>query len=350
MTQTSTPPSSPPKVARRFIADLRATGRAERITGPFSIANAQLGKTRSEKNYLRCLIGDKTGDMPGRMWTIEEGAFASLPTDGFVWIEGETQPYQGELQMIIHAIQVHEPSPDELHDLLPCAKRPAAEMFAELTALLDTLQHPSMKALAREFLADQPLMSAFQRCPAARNLHHAYLGGLLEHTLGLLKLADAVCPLYPRISRDLVMMGLFLHDIGKTRELVFDRTFAYSDRGELVGHIVDGVLMLRDKAHHLMRDQGLRFPRGCLMVLEHIILSHHGQPEFGAVKIPSTPEAILVSLLDNVDAKTTMALAAARPEHPVAHLGGNFTEKQWALSTKLYRPDPLQPPSPDHPA
>jgi 3'-5' exoribonuclease len=339
MTQTSTAPT---KIVRRFIADLRGTGRAERITGPFSIANAQLGKTRSEKNYLRCLIGDKTGDMPGRMWTIDEVLFATLPTDGFVWIEGETQPYQGELQMIIHTIQVHEPSPDELHELLPASKRPPEEMFAELKAQLATLQHPAMKALADAFLRDEPLMGAFKQCPAARSLHHAYLGGLLEHTLSLLNLASAVCPLYPRINRDLVIMGLFLHDIGKTRELVYDRTFAYTDRGELVGHIVDGVLMLRDRAHALMRDQGMRFPPGALMVLEHIILSHHGQPEFGAVKIPSTPEAILVSLLDNVDAKTTMALAAARPEYPVAQLGGNFTEKQWALSTKLFRPDPLK--------
>src|SRR6185295_4451870 len=142
-----------------------------------------------------------------------------------------------------------------------------------------------------------------------------------------LNLASAVCPLYPRINRDLVIMGLFLHDIGKTRELVYDRTFAYTDRGELVGHIVDGVLMLRDRAHTLMREQGVRFPPGSLMVLEHIILSHHGQPEFGAVKIPATPEAILVNLLDNVDAKTTMALAATRPDHPLADLGGHFTER-----------------------
>jgi 3'-5' exoribonuclease len=340
MTQVPSTPLT--KITRRFIADLRATGRAERITGPFSIANAQLGKTRNEKNYLRCLIGDKTGNIPGRMWTIDEVLFTSLPTDGFVWIEGETQPYQGELQMIIHTISLHEPTAQELHELLPASKRPPEEMFAELTALLATLQHPAMKALADAFLRDEPLMGAFKQCPAARSLHHAYLGGLLEHTLGLLNLANVVCPLYPRISRDLVMMGLFLHDIGKTRELVFDRTFAYTDRGELVGHIVDGVLMLRDRAHTLMREQGVRFPSGAIMVLEHIILSHHGQPEFGAVKIPSTPEAILVSMLDNVDAKTNMALGAARPDYEVANLGGNFTEKQWALSTKLFRPDPLK--------
>ena len=173
-------------------------------------------------------------------------------------------------------------------------------------------------------------------------MHHAYLGGLLEHTLTLMKLANVVCPLYPKINRDLVLMGLFLHDLGKTRELVYDRAFSYSDRGELIGHIVEGALMLQEKTHTLMREHGIRLPAGALTVLQHIILSHHGIPEYGAAKIPATPEAILVSMLDNVDAKTTMALAAARPDRASTFdSGGNFTEKQWALDTKLFRPDVL---------
>jgi 3'-5' exoribonuclease len=219
-------------------------------------------------------------------------------------------------------------------------------MLAELTGLLDTLTHPSMKALAKSFLTDEAFVAQFKRCPAAKSVHHAFLGGLLEHTLNLLNLADRVCPLYPKISRDLVMMGLFLHDLGKTRELVYDRGFAYTDRGELVGHIVDGVIMLRDKAQQVMRDAGLRFPPNAILVLEHIIVSHHGVPEFGAVKLPATPEAILVSMLDNLDAKTSIALAAARPDRLMGgaglNLNGNFTEKQWALETKLFRPDPLR--------
>lgn len=334
---TTTAPAQPKP--RRTIRELRAS---ERITGAFSIANAQLGKTRNDKPYLRCLIGDRTGEVPGRMWSIDEQYFATLPTDGFVWIEGETQAYQGELQIIIQNIKPIEPSPEQLIDLLPCAKRSPDEMLAELTGLLATLKHPAMKALAKAFLDDEMFVTAFRQAPAAKSMHHAYLGGLLEHTLNLLNLADRICPLYPKINRDLVMMGLFLHDLGKTRELAYDKTFSYTDRGELVGHIVEGVLMLRDKAHGLMREQGIRIPPDALMVLEHIVLSHHGIPEFGAAKIPATPEAILVSILDNLDAKTFMALAAARPDHLPADLGGNFTEKQWALDTKLFRPDPLK--------
>jgi 3'-5' exoribonuclease len=214
-------------------------------------------------------------------------------------------------------------------------------MFAEVAAILGTLEHPAARALATAYLSDDHLMAAFKQCPAAKSMHHACIGGLLEHTLQLLKLGDRICPLYPRLNRDVVLLGLFLHDLGKTRELIFDRAFSYTDRGELIGHIVEGAIMLHDKAQQVMRSTGQRLPANFVMVLQHIILSHHGIPEFGAAKIPATPEAILVSMLDNLDAKTHMALSAARPDMSTNELGGNFTEKQWALDTKLFRPDPL---------
>ena len=314
---------------------------SQRVSGAFSISNAQLGRTRNDKPYLRCLVGDRTGEVPGRMWSIDEQTYERLPAEGFVWLEGETQAYQGELQIIIQAIDPIEPTPEQLRDLLPCSTHDPAEMFARVVAILETLAHPAIKALAGAYLSDDLLMDAFRVCPAAKRMHHAYLGGLLEHTLSLLRLGDRVCGLYPKINRDLVLMGLFTHDMGKTRELSYDKGFSYTDRGELVGHIVEGAMILRDKADQVMRQSGIRMPPGAVMVLEHIILSHHGVPEYGAAKIPSTPEAILVSMLDNLDAKTTIALCAARPDRPSANLRGNFTERQWALDTKLYRPDPL---------
>jgi len=327
-------------MGRRYITDFEPN---ERVEGVFTIANAQLGRTRQDKPYLRCLLRDKTGEVAARMWSIDEATYRRLPTDGFVWIEGETQPYQGQLQLIIQNVGPHEPTVEEMTDLLPTAARHPDEMFADLRAILDTLEHPAMRAMAEVYLADEHLMEAFKRAPAAKQMHHAYLGGLLEHTLALLRLADAVCPMYPKINRDLVVMGLFLHDLGKTRELAFDGPFAYTDRGELVGHIVEGAIMLHDKAQQLMREKGQRLPHGALTVLQHIILSHHGVPEYGAAKVPSTPEAILISMLDDLDAKTTIALEAARPDRANAFdLGGNFTERQWALNTKLYRPDPLK--------
>ncbi len=343
---SATDQSAPATPSRRCIAQFAPS---ERIEGTFAISNAQLGRTKQDKAFLKCLISDKTGQLPARMWSIDPEYFKRLPTDGFVWLEGETQPYQGELQLIIQNIEAVEPTPEMLRELIPCSARDPEEMFKELTAILGTLTHPAARALAGIYLADEQLMDAFKRCPAAKSMHHAYLGGLLEHTLSLLNLANVVCPLYPKVSRDVVLLGLFLHDLGKTRELVYDRSFSYSDRGELIGHIVEGTIMLHDKAQQVMRATGQRLPRNLVLVLQHIILSHHGVPEFGAAKIPMSPEAILVSMLDNLDAKMFMALTAARPDRAVSDaadqtgetLRGNFTEKQWALETKLFRPDPL---------
>lgn len=325
--------------SRRMLSEMSPS---ERLDGAFSIANAQMGTTVKGKPYLRCLLGDASGQTAGRMWSIDEATFRRLPTDGFVWVEGETQAYQGELQIVIHRIDPIDPTPEQMRELLPASTRDPKEMFEELLAILQTLEHPAMKALAEIYLDDEHLMDAFRVAPAAVRLHHAYLGGLLEHTLTLLQIADRVCPLYPKISRDLVLMGLFLHDLGKTRELFYDRGFGYSDRGELIGHLVEGAIMLHDKNQQLIHDKGVRLPAGALTILQHIIISHHERPEYGAAKIPSSPEAVLVSLIDNLDAKTIMALSAARPDRAnEVSLGGNFTEKNWALGTKLYRPDPL---------
>ncbi len=314
----------------------------ERFEGIFAIGNAQLSVTRNGDHYLAAILSDRSGRCPARKWQIEKAEFDSLPTDGFVYAEGRTQPFKGELQLIVERIEAHEATPEQLRELLPVSKRPIDEMFGEVIAHLDTVQHPAMKALVEEYMLDEMLVAQFKEAPAAKMMHHAYLGGLLEHTLNLLNLADRICPLYPKMNRDLVMVGLFLHDLGKTRELTWNGPFSYSDRGELVGHIVDGVIILHDKAHAAMRRTGMRMPGAAITVLQHIILSHHTEPEYGAAKRPSTPEAILVAQLDQLDARAAIALDCARPDQRAASdLGGNFTEKQWSLSTKVYRPDPL---------
>ncbi|MEQ8845831.1 MAG: HD domain-containing protein [Phycisphaerales bacterium] len=320
---------------RTLIVDL---SEGEHVSGPFAIINAQLGKTRTDKLYLRCLLSDRSGTAPARMWSIDESMFNRLPAEGFVWVEGDAQAYQGEMQIIIQSIDPFDPNEEMIRELLPASKRDPEEMFAELRAIFDTLEHAGAKSLAQAFFDDEPLMAAFRTAPAAKVLHHAYLGGLLEHTLQLCTLADRMLPLYPHLNRDLVLLGLLLHDMAKTRELVYDRAFDYTDRGLLVGHIVDGVILLREKAGQPQVD----LPPKALMALEHIILSHHGVPEYGAVKVPSTPEAVFVSNLDDLDAKTEMALVAARRDRPeAADLRGAFTERHWALNTRVYRPDPL---------
>jgi 3'-5' exoribonuclease len=317
-----------------------------RFAGIFCITNAQLGRTRNDKPYLRCIVSDASGRAPGRMWGADESVLARLPASGFVKATGETQPYQGELQLILQTMNGHEPTAEELRRLVPASARPPAEMFAELEAVLGSLTHPAAKALAETYLADDMLMDLFRTAPAAQTMHHAFLGGLLEHTLNLLKAADALLPRYPGVNRDIVLLGLFLHDIGKTRELSWEGSFDYTDRGLLVGHIVEGAIMLHDKAQQAMRERGVRFPPDFVTVLQHIILSHHGIPEHGAAKHPASPEALFVAMLDNFDAKMAIALDAARPPIAAAagDLGGNFTERVWALDNqRLFKPDPLRP-------
>ncbi|MEM9082082.1 MAG: HD domain-containing protein [Planctomycetota bacterium] len=322
-----------------YIADMKPN---ERFEGCFSISNPQIGKTRNDKPYLRCLLGDKSATVAARMWGADEAVIRRLGDTGFVMAKGETQPYQGELQLIIHDIQGLEPTAEQLADLLPASKRDPKEMFADIEQILGTLEHPAAKALADEYLADEMLMDLFRQAPAAKMMHHAYLGGLCEHTLSLMRVADAIMPMYPKVNRDVVLLGLFLHDLGKTRELSWTGAFDYSERGLMIGHIVDGAIMLHDKAQSAMRRAGIRFPADFVMVLQHIILSHHSLPEHGAARVPSSPEAIMVAMLDNLDAKLAMALAAARPDGEAENdLGGSFTDKVWALDTKLFKPDPL---------
>lgn len=313
----------------------------EFIEGVFAINNTQLGQTRNGKPFLKCLISDRTGRLAGRMWSISEEQFNSLPVDGFVWLSGQSQPYQGELQLIIQEIYGVDPQPQDLLDLLPSTPHDIEAMYGQVVSALGGLQNASLKALAEAYLADDALMAKFKAAPAAMTLHHAYLGGLLEHTLSLIKLAQPLFAQYPKLNRDVVIFGLFLHDLGKCVELTWEQGLGYTDDGHLVGHIARGVLMLEEKAKAL-EAQGKKVPAPLLRVLHHIILSHHGKPEFGALKVPATPEAIAINLLDNLDAKVHMAMAAGRAESAAEEtdLRGAFTEKVWALETRIYRPDP----------
>ena len=313
--------------------------------GVYSILNPQVGTTRAGKAYLKCLIRDATGELPGRQWSFEDGRIADINATGFVWIAGYSQEYNGQTQIILEQVKAVDVDDADLVNLLPSTKKDINQMYAEVQGIMQSLSHPAMRALADAYLGDDALMAEFRRAPAAVSMHHAWIGGLLEHTHQLLHLAEAMLGMYPELDRDLVLMGLFLHDLGKTAELSWEKGFNYTADGNLIGHIVRGAIWLQVKAAIAARESGQRLPGDALRVLQHIILSHHGEPEYGAAKVPSTPEAIFVALLDNLDAKTAMAVAAARTEHsPGPNEGGGFTDKIWALQTRLYCPNPLAEP------
>ena len=340
VTQDSPPSNSTAKRPHVNIRELPPNGY---VDGVYSLQNPQIGTTRAGKPYLKCLLRDATGEVAARQWTFDEAHFPSIEKAGFVWIAGHTQLYNGQMQLVLEQIKAVEVSEEEMAALLPTTTKNIDEMFAEVKRIMRSFKHPAMLALADAYLCDDEMMARFRMAPAAMNLHHAWIGGLLEHTLQLLQLVEAMLPLYPQLSRDIVLMGLFLHDLGKTAELSWEKGFDYTTDGNLIGHIVRGAIWLQFKAAVAAKASGHKLPVEALRVLQHIIISHHGVPEFGAAKVPSTPEAIFISVIDNMDAKTQMALTAARPVRgPMVESQSEFTEKVWALDTRLYKIDPLR--------
>jgi 3'-5' exoribonuclease len=205
-----------------------------------------------------------------------------------------------------------------------------------LAEIVRKIEHPDLAALIKEFLGDEDLMAGFRRAPAAVAMHHAYIGGLLEHTVKLLEVALKVIPLYPELSLDLVLAGLFLHDIGKAKELQYDRKIGYTDRGQLVGHIAQAVCWIDKKADAVAGRTGRLFPDQLRSVLQHIVLSHHGRYEFGSPKLPAVPEAAAIHYLDNLDAKVSMLVAEIEKDPDPASQWTNYNR---ALETKVYKPD-----------
>lgn len=309
------------------------------VEGVYALVNPQLGQTRTNKPFLKCVIRDASGDITARAWSFEEAQFEQIAGAGFVFLRGSTQAYQGQLQLIIEQIEPREVTAEEMLALLPSTSKDIGAMFGRVGELLRSMEHPAMRALAEQYLADERLMEDFRQAPAAMSVHHGWIGGLLEHTHQLMELADRMLPLYPGLNRDIVLFSLFVHDLGKTVELSWDQGFQYTNEGQLIGHIVRGAVWLQVKAAQAARaEPEAKLPGDTLRVLQHILVSHHGLPEHGAAKLPATPEAVFVAMLDNLDAKAQAALSAAKREFAG---GGDWTDRVFALDTKLYRPDPL---------
>jgi 3'-5' exoribonuclease len=319
-------------MARIAVAQLRDGDLVEQA---FVLASKQIGQTNSNKLFIKAECNDATGSVHVRVWNASRDMYDRLPTAGYVHLRGRVETYQGHLQLIadnITAIEDH--SKLDLSELVKHTRKNVPEMFGRMKAILAQIHDKQLRAIVEEFLSDAELMKKFIIAPAAVGMHHAWIGGLLEHTVSLLELAVVICPRYPDIDQDLVFAGLFLHDIAKTVELSYTSGFDYTDQGRLIGHVVQGAIWVDQKAQVAAGKLGEPIRRDLLMVLEHILLSHHGVPEFGAAVMPKTPEAILINLIDNLDAKTQMAVdAVAAPSED-----NTWTEFQKAFGTKLYRP------------
>jgi 3'-5' exoribonuclease len=318
---------------RLFLRDCQPGDIVEDV---FMISNKQLGATNQGKPYIKCVVGDRTGTANARWWNAGREIFQALPDSGFVRFRGRIENYQNNNQFIIEQSWAAKEGTFEIGDLMPQTSKDVPEMCRRLHELCGSIQNRHLAAVVQAYLDDDNLMTRFCKAPAAMSFHHAFLGGLLEHTLNAMEVADVVCPFYPLLNRDLVLAGIFLHDIAKTWELTYDAAFGYSDGGQLIGHIVKSVLWAEEKAQLAEKTLGEPIPRELIEVLQHIIISHHDMAEFGSPKATATPEAIAVHMIENMDAKLTMALACCRGDGAGE---GNWTEYMKALGGKLYRPD-----------
>lgn len=321
-------------MARRFITDLRAGERIEDEV--FLIRSKDLRTTTQGGLYIHAVLMDRTGQLVARAWQATEEMFQGMPEGGFMRFKGRTENYKGNMQFIIDAVRPAEPGSFEFADFLPVTKNDINKMWMRLLQIVRGIKHPDLAAIIHEFVIDEELMTRFRKAPAAATLHHAYIGGLLEHTLSLLEIALVVIPNYPKLSLDLVLTGMFLHDIGKSTELSYETAIGYTDDGQLLGHIVQAVIWIEKKADAAAKRTGRPFPERLLWVLEHIILSHHGKYEFGSPKLPAVPEAVAIHHLDNLDAKVHMFLAEIENDRDPA---GHWTNFNKALETKVYKPD-----------
>lgn len=322
------------KHPRRYLAEMRPGDRADEI---FVIHNVQLGKKRNGEPYLKMLVCDRSARVASKWWDKGPAMYEKLPDPGVVRVCGYMEDFQGAQQFVIEQMfPVRDPSRVDFAELLPATDKDINAMFAEVAAILRAMSSPCLRAIAEAYLADEAMMANFRRAPAAMMFHHAYLGGLLEHTLSAMRAAAALCELYPKLNRDVVVFGVFVHDLAKTWELRYDTCFDYTDGGKLVGHIVKSALWLEEKAALAEGHLGSVIPREVIDVLQHIILSHHGEHElgFGSAKSPASPEAVAVHMIENLDAKLTMALLACRDDK-----GGRWSDHLKSFGGKLFRPD-----------
>ena len=278
-----------------YISDLQPDQMA---TGVFLVAAKDIRQKKSGDPFLSLILADKTGEIDAKMWDNVVEVMDSFERDAFVRVRGLPQIFQNKLQLTVHKIQPLPDSEVELGDFFPASKREAGEMFAELQAHVNAIGNPHLRALLRAFLDDPEIARRYKIAPAAKSIHHAWLSGLMEHVLSLCALAKVTAKHYADIDEDLLLTGVILHDIGKIYELSYDRSFAYTTEGQLLGHIVMAMRMVDEKVRLVPG-----FPPKLLLLVQHLIASHHGTLEFGSPKVPSFPEALLLHHLDNLDSK-----------------------------------------------
>ena len=316
---------------RRFINELVTGTTVDQV---FLVRDKDLRTTKSGELYVACTLVDKTGNLPARMWRATEVIFNSIPVDGFLQAKGRVEDYRGNLQFVIDGCRPCSREKVDLADFLPTTEQDVEKMWEELLEILRSVKDKHLRLLIKKFVEDTDFVASFKRSPAAMEMHHPFIGGLLEHTLNIARSARALLPLYRNLNADLVLAGVFLHDAGKTAELTATTSLKYTDRGQLVGHITIAAIWVAEKASAIAADTGEPFPQKTIDLLQHIILSHHGEHSFGSPKLPAIPESFFIHYLDNLDAKMWMTIHAIENDPDTE---STFTGYLRQIETRVYK-------------
>jgi len=297
------------------------------ITSSFVVVAKQIKPKKTGEPYIALTLGDRSGQLEAKMWDNVEEVLEVFEQDDFLKVKGLINKYKQRFQLTIHKLRKLGESEIEFDDYLPKTTKDIDVLWQALSDFAATIQNPHLRSLIQAFMGDPEIAPAYRNAPAAKTLHHAYIGGLLDHVVSLCRSCDLMCQNYPQINRDLLLTGAFLHDIGKIHELTYNRAFTYTTKGQLLGHMIIELEMLQAK---LAQVPG--FPDELKTMVEHLIISHHGEYEFGSPKLPMFPEALVLHYLDDLDSKMEAMRAQFERE---ASLDGPWTSYNASLGRPL---------------
>jgi 3'-5' exoribonuclease len=317
-----------------FVSDLATE---QTITTFFLVHARELRNTREGKQYLRLELGDRTGTVEARMWDQFENVVKDVARDDIVKVQARVEIYRNRPQLAILQVRTARPEEVDIADFLPHTKEDIGKLWAQLLDHAASIHDPWLKKLVDKVLSDAHTVDCYKRAPAAKTMHHAYIGGLLEHVCSICGLAKQVAAHYTELNLDLLLTAAILHDVGKLDELCYDRSIGYTTEGQLLGHIV----MELETVTKAM-DAIESFPSKLKTVVQHVLVSHHGQYEFGSPKLPMIREALVFHYLDDLDSK----LAAVRSALALDSAEDEWSAYSSALQRKFLRLDQFLKPSP----
>ncbi|HXZ13013.1 MAG TPA: HD domain-containing protein [Candidatus Sulfotelmatobacter sp.] len=311
-----------------YVSDLRD---GQPVTSLFLVREKEIRTSaRTGTSWLQLELADRTGTIPAKMWDNFDAISKTFEADDVIQIRGRVKVFNGQRELTLEQVIPAAERDYDLADFLPHTKYDVEKLYAELRAAISAMKSPWLQRLLASVVDDSAIAPKLKRAPAAMTMHHSYLGGLLEHVVSLLGLSRDLAAHYPELDADLLLAGIVLHDIGKIDELRYTRAIDYTTEGRLLGHISLGLMLVRDKIKAIPD-----FPAPLAVLVEHLILSHHGSHEFGSPALPQTREAVALHFLDDIDSK--MAAMRATLDAPAG--ADEWTERNPSLRRQLLRED-----------